>query len=75
MGKLHHLDPAIVLLGHDHRDAMIHEFTARYATDYDILAPATTAEEERRPARVLGELRASDPEPLLERLLQVMVDA
>ncbi|MBK9157835.1 MAG: FAD-dependent oxidoreductase [Propionibacteriaceae bacterium] len=33
--------PAIVVLGHEYRDQIVAELEARYAHDYDIVAPAT----------------------------------
>lgn len=44
MGPAYSKNPVIVVLGLDYRDAMVREFTHRYAVDYDILAPTTVAE-------------------------------
>ena len=54
MGAAYSRNPVIVVLGLDYRDAMVREFTHRYAVDYDILAPATVAEAET----LLAEARA-----------------
>ena len=36
--------PAIVVIGHEHRDAMVGELTKRYDADYAIIAPSTMPE-------------------------------
>jgi len=36
--------PAIVVIGHEHRETMVSELSKRYAADYEIVAPATMPE-------------------------------
>ena len=36
--------PAIVVIGHEYRDAMVVELKKRYAADYEIVAPTTMPE-------------------------------
>ena len=36
--------PAIVVIGHEYRDAMVVELMKRYAADYEIVAPTTMPE-------------------------------